>query len=118
MMQIWEGLSQTNVDLFTPCAQSPLFFSLAVLAHPWPSVLLYMFPPLSLISPSSQREGSSPIYCHGRPTLAEATLAGGDNPAACRAPLATVVAQESAILCERGKFQPPSSAIGLGPRPW
>lgn len=69
-----------------------------------------MFPPLSLISPTGESEGSSPIHHHDSPTLAEETLAGGNNSAACRVPLATPVAQGSALPGERGEF-PPSSGV-------
>lgn len=58
---VWERFGQASVDLFAshenaPC---PLFFSLRdwnaplsmdALAHPWPNVLLYAFPPLGLIT--------------------------------------------------------------------
>ena len=63
--QIWDRFDQPQVDLFaseenTKC---PLFFSirgatplgLDALAHSWPRVLLYAFPPLSLISPTLER---------------------------------------------------------------
>lgn len=64
--QIWQRYGQAAVDLFTlqENTQCPLYFSLAdenaplgvdVLAHPWPDVLLYVFPPLSLISPTLAR---------------------------------------------------------------
>ncbi|CAL9694240.1 unnamed protein product [Knipowitschia caucasica] len=54
------------VDLFASRenAKCPLFFSLGdanaslgvdALAHPWPTVLLYAFPPISLISPTLAR---------------------------------------------------------------
>lgn len=82
-----------------------LLLSGASLAHPLPSMLLYMFPPLSLISPTGKSKGSSPIYHHDSPTLAEETLAGGDNSAA-------PVRQGSAVPGEPGKFQPSSSVNG------
>ena len=64
--QIWQRYGQAAVDLFASRenAQCPLFFSLMdveaplgvdALAHPWPNVLLYAFPPLSLISPTLDR---------------------------------------------------------------
>ncbi len=59
---VWERFGRASVDLFASRenAQCPLFFSLRnesaplgtdALAHPWPSMLLYAFPPLSLIAP-------------------------------------------------------------------
>ena len=64
--QIWWRYGLAAVDLFTSRenTQCPLFFSLSdvraplgvdALAHPWPNVLLYAFPPLSLISPTLAR---------------------------------------------------------------
>ena len=64
--QIWQRYGQAVVDLFASQenAQCPLYFSLAdgnaplgvdALAHQWPNVLLYAFPPLSLISPTLAR---------------------------------------------------------------
>lgn len=64
--QIWQKYGQAAVDLFasqenTKC---PLYFSLVdagaplgvdALAHPWPDVLLYAFPPISLILPTLAR---------------------------------------------------------------
>lgn len=57
---------KAGVDLFASQANAkcPLYFSLRdenvpsgvdVLAHLWPNVLLYAFPPLSLISPTLER---------------------------------------------------------------
>lgn len=59
--QIWQKYGRAALDLFTSQEniQCPLFFSLSdanaprgvdTLVHPWPNVLLYVFPPLSLIS--------------------------------------------------------------------
>ncbi|XP_056307255.1 uncharacterized protein LOC130219008 [Danio aesculapii] len=64
--QIWEMYGKAAVDLFASRANAkcPLYFSLEdedaplgvdALAHPWPNVLLYAFPPLSLISPTLDR---------------------------------------------------------------
>ncbi|KAL0199690.1 hypothetical protein M9458_002877, partial [Cirrhinus mrigala] len=64
--QIWEIYGKAAVDLFASRANAkcPLYFSLRdenaplgvdALAHPWPNVLLYAFPPLSLISPTLDR---------------------------------------------------------------
>lgn len=58
--------SKAAIDLFNLRANTkcPLYFSLGdedaplgvgALAHPWPNVLLYAFPPLSLISPNLDR---------------------------------------------------------------
>ncbi|GAA6106201.1 uncharacterized protein LOC113086839, partial [Tachysurus ichikawai] len=63
---LWKRFGQTAVDLFASCenAHCPMFFSLReedaplgvdALAHPWPSALLYTFPPLCLISPTLAR---------------------------------------------------------------
>lgn len=64
--QVWQKYGQADVDLFASRenTQCPQFFSLAdanaplgmdALAHSWPNVLLYAFPPLSLISPTLDR---------------------------------------------------------------
>ncbi|KAK7884107.1 hypothetical protein WMY93_027230 [Mugilogobius chulae] len=64
--QLWQRYGQAAVDLFASQgnAKCPLFFSLTdrnaplgvdALAHPWPGVLLYAFPPISLISPTLAR---------------------------------------------------------------
>ncbi|XP_041852953.1 uncharacterized protein LOC121647506 [Melanotaenia boesemani] len=64
--QIWQRYGQADVDLFASQENThcPLFFSLSdvsaplgvdALAHQWPDVLLYAFPPLSLISPTLAR---------------------------------------------------------------
>lgn len=64
--QIWGMYGKAAVDLFASRANAkcPLYFSLRdenaplgvdALAHPWPNVLLYAFPPLSLISPTLDR---------------------------------------------------------------
>ena len=64
--QIWRRCGLAAVDLFASLenTQCPLFFSLSdvraplgvdALAYPWPNVLLYAFPPLSLISPTLAR---------------------------------------------------------------
>ncbi|XP_049326792.1 uncharacterized protein LOC125787056 [Astyanax mexicanus] len=66
VMQLWQRYGQAAVDLFASRenAQCPLYFSLwdenaplgvDALAHPWPNILLYAFPPLSLISPTLTR---------------------------------------------------------------
>ncbi|XP_047660031.1 uncharacterized protein LOC113647231 [Tachysurus fulvidraco] len=63
---LWERFGQAAVDLFASRenAHCPMFFSLRdedaplgvdALAHPWPSALLYAFPPLCLISPTLAR---------------------------------------------------------------
>ncbi|XP_076137379.1 uncharacterized protein LOC143119644 [Alosa pseudoharengus] len=64
--QIWLRTSRAKVDLFASeeNAQCPMFFSLRdqkaplgidALAHQWPHVLLYAFPPLELITPTLAR---------------------------------------------------------------
>ncbi|KAL6467752.1 hypothetical protein MHYP_G00234290 [Metynnis hypsauchen] len=64
--QLWQRYGQAAVDLFASRenAHCPLYFSLLdgnaplgvdALAHPWPNLLLYAFPPLSLISPTLVR---------------------------------------------------------------
>ena len=64
--QVWQKYGQADVDLFASRENThcPLFFSLSdknaplgmdALAHSWPNVLLYAFPPLSLISPTLDR---------------------------------------------------------------
>ena len=66
VFQVFQRYGQAAVDLFASQenAQCPLYFSLSdveaplgvdALAHPWPDVLLYAFPPLSLISPTLAR---------------------------------------------------------------
>ncbi|KAL0187988.1 hypothetical protein M9458_015087 [Cirrhinus mrigala] len=63
---LWERFSRAAVDLFASRKNTncPMFFSLRdnnaplgvdALAHPWPNVLLYAFPPLCLISPTLAR---------------------------------------------------------------
>ncbi|XP_073677299.1 uncharacterized protein [Garra rufa] len=64
--QLWKRFGRAAVDLFASHENNrcPLFFSLArdgapmgvdALAYPWPNVLLYAFPPLSLIIPTLRR---------------------------------------------------------------
>ncbi|KAL6475051.1 hypothetical protein MHYP_G00160910 [Metynnis hypsauchen] len=64
--QLWQRYGQAALDLFASRekAHCPLYFSLLdgnaplgvdALAHPWPNILLYAFPPLSLISPTLVR---------------------------------------------------------------
>lgn len=66
MLMVWQRFGQAAADLFASCedAQCPLFFSLVgndaplgvdALAHEWPDVLLYAFPPLSLIEQTLRR---------------------------------------------------------------
>lgn len=63
VIQIWNRFGHSAVDLFASAenAHCPLFFSLHdqraplgvdALAHEWPRMLLYAFPPLALISPT------------------------------------------------------------------
>ncbi len=57
--QIWERFGAAEVDLFVSqeSTQCPLWFSLShptslgidALAHPWPDMKLYAFPPVKLI---------------------------------------------------------------------
>ncbi len=64
--QFWQRYGRAAVDLFASRENTycQLYFSLKEedaplgvdeLAHPWPNVLLYAFPPLSLISPTLSR---------------------------------------------------------------
>lgn len=64
--QIWRRYGRARVDLFASAenTQCPLFFSLTdqsapmgldAMAHEWPRVLLYAFPPLELITPTLAR---------------------------------------------------------------
>ena len=64
--EIWRRLGRAEVDLFASreSTHCPLFFSLRnddppmgwdALAHPWPRVLLYAFPPFALLQPLLQR---------------------------------------------------------------
>ncbi|XP_037536617.1 uncharacterized protein LOC119413633 [Nematolebias whitei] len=66
VLMIWDRFGQAEIDLFATeeSTQCPLWYSLTgasgalgqdALAHPWPRVLLYAFPPLSLIWPTLQR---------------------------------------------------------------
>nr|XP_055051758.1 uncharacterized protein LOC129437577 [Misgurnus anguillicaudatus] len=87
MDQIWGIYGRAAVDLFAlwENAKCPLYFSLRdaplgvdPLAHPWPNVLLYAFPPLSLISPTLERVRENALsllliapHWPGRPWLAE-----------------------------------------------
>ena len=89
MAQIWLRNGQAKVDLFASGenAQCSMFFSLRdrnaplgidALAHQWPHVLLYAFPPLELITPTLARvreRGLSLILIAprwpGKPWLAE-----------------------------------------------
>ncbi|XP_073725558.1 kinesin-like protein KIF6 isoform X3 [Misgurnus anguillicaudatus] len=89
MDQIWGIYGRAAVDLFASRenAKCPLYFSLRdenaplgvdALAHPWPNVLLYAFPPLSLISPTLERVRENALsllliapHWPGRPWLAE-----------------------------------------------
>ncbi|XP_029973330.1 uncharacterized protein LOC115407110 [Salarias fasciatus] len=70
--QVWARFGRATVDLFASRenAQCPLFFSIRdpgaplgvdALAHVWPSVLLYAFPPLTLIPPTLDRVRE---HCH------------------------------------------------------
>ena len=63
---LWARFGQAAVDLFASRENHhcPMFFSLKdvdaplgadALAHPWPKVLLYAFPPLCLIIPTLAR---------------------------------------------------------------
>ncbi|XP_013874757.1 uncharacterized protein LOC106525168 [Austrofundulus limnaeus] len=64
--QIWTMFGRAAVDLFATGANThcPLFFSITdqnaplgvdALAHPWPNVLLYAFPPVEMILPVLER---------------------------------------------------------------
>lgn len=75
VQRIWSLFGQAEVDLFASegSTHCPLWFSLTgglgslaqdALAHPWPQVLLYAFPPLPLICPTLQR-----VYQEGHKLL-------------------------------------------------
>lgn len=75
VQRIWSLFGQAEVDLFASegSTHCPLWFSLTgglgslgqdALAHPWPQVLLYAFPPLPLIWPTLQR-----VYQEGHKLL-------------------------------------------------
>ncbi|XP_028306693.1 uncharacterized protein LOC114465708 [Gouania willdenowi] len=64
--QIWVRFGRAEVDLFASRANAhcPLFFSITdhnaplgmdALAHPWPNMLLYAFPPVEMILPVLER---------------------------------------------------------------
>ncbi|XP_027901587.1 uncharacterized protein LOC114162038 [Xiphophorus couchianus] len=66
VVQIWRRFGKASVDLFATKANThcPLFFSITdhsaplgvdALAHPWPNVLLYAFPPVEIILPVLER---------------------------------------------------------------
>ncbi|XP_075325299.1 uncharacterized protein LOC142383412 [Odontesthes bonariensis] len=66
VLNIWATFGRANVDLFASeeSTHCPLWFSLTeessplgqdALAHDWPEVLLYAFPPIPLIAPTLQR---------------------------------------------------------------
>ncbi|XP_075336649.1 uncharacterized protein LOC142397191 [Odontesthes bonariensis] len=66
VLNIWATFGRANVDLFASeeSTHCPLWFSLTeessplgqdALAHDWPEVLLYAFPPIPLIVPTLQR---------------------------------------------------------------
>lgn len=96
--QIWQRYGEAAVDLFASRenAHCPLFFSLTddsaplgvdALAHQWPNVLLYAFPPISLIIPTLSRvreKGLSMILIAprwpSRQWIAEITLLLFDQP--------------------------------------
>ncbi|KAL0148646.1 hypothetical protein M9458_056086, partial [Cirrhinus mrigala] len=126
--QLWKRFGRAAIDLFASCENShcPLFFSLArdgapmgvdALAHSWPNVLLYTFPPLSLIIPTLRRVreyGHS--YCHTDcPKLAGESVAGGDNAAPSRPAMASPATQRPPLAGARGDIPPrPGQGCSLG----
>lgn len=89
MAQVWERYGQASVDFIASCTDTHclLFFALAgsdaplgvdMLAHPWPRVQLYAFPPLSDPSHSIQSEGSERVPHPYSPSMARTAVASGD----------------------------------------
>ncbi|XP_060746163.1 uncharacterized protein LOC132859430 [Tachysurus vachellii] len=86
---LWERFGQAAVDLFASRknAHCPIFFSLRdedtplgvdALACPWPSALLYTFPPLCLMSPTLAR-----VAVQGLSLILIAPRQGGSLGLAC-----------------------------------
>ncbi|KAI2645853.1 Transposon Ty3-G Gag-Pol polyprotein [Labeo rohita] len=125
--QLWKRFGRAAVDLFASRENShcPLFFSLArdgapmgvdALAHQWPNVLLYAFPPLSLIIPTLRRVreyGHSVILI--APNWPGESVAGGDNAAFIRPAVASPATQRPPLAGARGDIPPcPGQGCSLG----
>ena len=122
--QLWQRYGRAVVDLFASRenAHCQLYFSLTeddaplgvdALAHLWPNVLLYAFPPLSLFSPTLTRvrdQGLSLIF--DSPTVAVQTLDSGDSSVTIGPTLVPAAAQGPPVSGRGGDLPPPSRAGG------
>lgn len=121
---LWMRFGQATVDLFASHENyhCPMFFSLKdvdaplgvdALAHPWPRVLLYAFPPLCLII--STLASAGPVSHSDSTQVAQSTMAGGDNPSVIWRAVAPPPPHGSIVPSERGDLSPaPGQGGSLG----
>ncbi|KAI2662214.1 ORF V: Enzymatic polyprotein [Labeo rohita] len=100
VQKIWEVFGKAEVDLFASKDNShcPIYFSKDrdALAHNWPNLLLYAFPPTSLIPQ-------------------DPAVVFGTVPAALCSPLADPPEAGPPLSGERVHMAPPTQSVGLTP---
>lgn len=126
LRQVWERFDWASVHLFAlhKNAQCPLFFSLRdwdallgadALAHPWPNVLLYTFPPLCLITPTLIRVNehrAAAITNPDSPSLAQQTMDGRADTADQRPAMAIAITRRLGVTGTRADFSSASRMNG------
>lgn len=109
--RLWQRYGQATINLFASQenAWCPLYFSLAdenaplgvdALGNQWPNVLLYAFPPLSLINPTLAR-------------VKEQALGSGNCSAAGESSVALAATEGCPVPSERGNLSPSSGQTGF-----
>ncbi|KAL0204602.1 hypothetical protein M9458_002620, partial [Cirrhinus mrigala] len=96
----------------------PMYYSKDrdALAHDWPNLLLYAFPPTSLIPQVLKAsQGTETQAPSGGPSLEKPALVLVAVPAARSSPLAHSPEARPPLSGERDKMAPPTQAVGLAP---
>ncbi|KAL0201208.1 hypothetical protein M9458_004395, partial [Cirrhinus mrigala] len=108
--KIWEVFGKAEVDLFASedNSQCPMYYSKDrdALAHDWPNLLLYAFPPT---------QGTETQAPSGGPSLEKPALVLRAVPAARSSPLAHSPETGPPLSGERDNMAPPPQAVGPAP---
>ncbi|KAI2659229.1 Gag-pol polyprotein [Labeo rohita] len=120
VQKIWEVFGKAEVDLFASEDNShcPMYYSKDrdALAHNWPNLLLYAFPPDILDSSSTQAsQGTETQTPSGGPSLEKPALVLRAVPAARSSPLAHSPETRPPLSGERDNMAPPAQAVGPAP---
>ncbi len=119
VQRIWETFGKVEVDLFASGDNSHCltYYSKVedALAHEWPNLLLYTFPPIALMPQVSGESRSRDTTSSWWPPVEESTLVVRADSAAHSSPVAHSSETGPPVSSERDNLAPSARSVGPAP---